>query len=91
MRKGEETRYNTSRVTQIVAIPFFILAAVSVTLATWLFKEGHVPRLRLATGVNIGFGDGGDLSVFFFILVAGLYVASVAFFFTGFRLWKARP
>ena len=84
-------RYNPSKVPQIVAIPFFILAAGSVTLATWLFKEGHLPRLRLAPGVHIGFGNGGELSVFFFILVAGLYAASVAFFFAGFRLWKARP
>jgi hypothetical protein len=76
----------------MVAIPFFILAAVSVTLATWLFKEGHIPCLRLAPGVHIGFGDGGDLSVFFFqVLVTVLYAASVAFFFAGFRLWKARP
>jgi hypothetical protein len=84
--------HNKSRITQLVAIPFFMLAAISVTLATWLFKEGRIPRVRLAPGVHIGFGDGSALSVlFFFVLVTTLYVASVALFFAGYRLWKARP
>jgi hypothetical protein len=33
--------HNRPTVTQMVAIPFFVFAAVSLTLTTWLFKECH--------------------------------------------------
>lgn len=73
------------------AILCFVVSALAVGLATWLFKQGQMPKLRLAPHVYVGFGNGDALSNgFFYILVAGLYAGSVALFFAGHRLWRLR-
>jgi hypothetical protein len=82
---------NKSSVAQVGAVFCFIFSAVAVALATWLFKEGQIPKLRLAPHVYVGFGNGDALSnVFFYIFVTVLFGTSVALFFTGYRLWRRR-
>jgi hypothetical protein len=82
---------NKSSVAQVGAVLCFILSAMAVALATWLFREGQMPKLRLAPHVYVGFGNGDTLSnVFFYIFVTVLYGASVALFFAGYRLWRLR-
>ena len=85
----------------VVAILCFMLSAMQVWLATYLFKEGHIPKLRLAPHVYVGFGSGDVVSsvfgvgganilsnAFFYVFVTLLYASSLALFFAGYRLWK---
>ena len=82
---------NKSSLAQLGAVLCFIFSAIAVALATWLFREGQLPKLRLAPNVYVGFGNGDALSnVFLYILVIVLYAASVALFFAGYRMWRLR-
>ena len=92
---------NKNPMAWVVATLCFMLSATQVWLATYLFKEGHIPKLRLAPHVYVGFGTGDVVSsvfgvgfanilsnAFFYVFVTVLYGGSLVLFFAGYRLWK---